>query len=122
MNLTEIQAKIDNMSEKDVGKISDGYHSFNELYEFRKQYNAALFNEWYKNRRYDVHKSKKHFDGESCFNGEYFIVVAILPAGQISNHYMLKDWELFKCQITETAKYKFDGHTSKDVIERIMQL
>ena len=30
----------------DKGKISDGYHTFDELYEFRKVYNAALFNEW----------------------------------------------------------------------------
>ena len=29
-----------------IEDISDGYHSFKDLYEFRKLYNAALFNEW----------------------------------------------------------------------------
>lgn len=28
------------------GETSDGYHTFNELYEFRMIYNAALFNDW----------------------------------------------------------------------------
>ena len=38
---------------------SDGYHAFKELYEFRKFYNAALFNEWadLPGNPYDVHKS-----------------------------------------------------------------
>ena len=74
-----------------IEDISDGYHSFKELYEFRKIYNAALFNEWAENGKYEVYKSKKHFDGEDCFDGKWFIVVAILPTGQISNHYEMKD-------------------------------
>ena len=77
-----------------IEDISDGYHSFKELYEFRKIYNAALFNEWAENGKYEVYKSKKHFDGEDCFDGKWFIVVAILPTGQISNHYEMKDWDL----------------------------
>ena len=103
-----------------VGKLSDGYHSFDELYEFRKLYNAALFNEWFKKGLYDVHKSKKHNDGEICFGDEkWFIVVAQLPTGQISNHYNMSDWDLFKCEETEKAKNPFDGHTPNDVLERI---
>ena len=101
---------------------SDGYHTFNELYEFRKIYNATLFNEWTKQNKYDVHKSKKHYDGEDCFGGGWFIVVAILPSGQISNHYELKDWDLFQCEEIEKAKYEFDGHTAKDVLERLKLL
>jgi len=85
------------------GKISDGYHTFNELYEFRKVYNAALFNEWYTQNKYNVHKAIRHNDGELCFGGGWFIVVANLPSGQISNHYEMKDWELFKCRDVEKA-------------------
>ena len=106
----------------DTGLVSDGYHTFNELYEFRKYYNAALFNEWYRNGKYEVHKSKKHFDGEDCFGGGWFIVVAVLPAGQISNHYELKDWDMFICEELEKAKYEFDGHRSQDVLERLKSL
>ena len=105
------------------GKISDGYHTFNELYEFRKVFNAALFNEWHKQGNlYAVHKSKRHYDGDECFGGGWFIVVAVLPSGQISNHYELKDWDLFKIPETEKALYPFDGHTSHDVLSRLIGL
>lgn len=106
----------------DAGKISDGYHTFDELYEFRKLYNAALFNEWAVQGKFSVHKSKKHFDGEECFGGGWFIVVAVLPSGQISNHYKLEDWELFQVRETEKALFEFDGHTAGDVADRLFSL
>jgi hypothetical protein len=103
---------------------SDGYHTFKELYEFRMMYNAILFNEWNKNvlPKYDVHKSFKHNDGELCFGGGWFVVVAMLPSGQITNHYEAKYWDLFIIPEVEKAKYKFDGHTSNDVFERLKSL
>jgi hypothetical protein len=105
----------------DTNKISDGYHTFEELYEFRKIYNAALFNEWTKDGKYNVHKSIRHNDGEYCFDsgGKWFIVVAVLPTGQISNHYEIADWDLFKCPAKDRALFEFDGHTNRDVIERL---
>jgi len=121
--------------EKVTEDTSDGYHTFKELYEFRKVYNAVLFNEWGKiyngkfeegimdfKPKYDVHKSWKHNDGELCFGGGWFIVLAMLPSGQISNHYKAGDWDLFKIPEVEKAKYPFDGHTSEDVIERLLNL
>lgn len=101
---------------------SDGYHTFKELYAFRKAYNVALFNEWAMQNKYDVHKSWKHNDGEECFGGGWFIVVALLPGGQISNHYEAKDWDLFKIPEEEKAKHPFDGHTGEDVINRLINL
>lgn len=100
------------------GETSDGYHTFNELYEFRKLYNAALFNEWALQNKCNVHKSFKHHDGELCFSGGWFIVMATLPTGQISNHYENKDWDLFKCEERECAE-EWDGHTAKDVADRL---
>lgn len=123
--------------EKEQNKItentSDGYHTFKELYDFRKAYNVALFNEWgrkglipnpngsYHSKCY-VHKSWKHHDGELCFGGGWFIVVAVLPTGQISNHYKAEDWDLFQIPETEKALFKFDGHTGQDVIDRLLHL
>jgi hypothetical protein len=101
------------------GNTSDGYHTFNELYEFRKAYNVALFNEWAVNGKCSVHKSWRHHDGELCFGGGWFIVVAVLPDGQISNHYEAKDWDLFGVQETDRALFEFDGHTGSDVIARL---
>lgn len=103
---------------KITGETSDGYHTFNELYDFRKLYNAALFNEWAYQDKFDVIKSKRHSDGEECFGGGWFIVMAKLPTGQISNHYELKDWDLFDVP-EHTISYVWDGHTSQDVAKRL---
>ena len=127
--------------ELEIGDVSDGHHTFNELYEFRKLYNAALFNEWAESHmkdldmmnkgfnlmqchevKYNVHKSWKHHDGELCCGGGWFIVVAVLPTGQISNHYKAEDWDLFKIPETEKALYEFDGHTPQDVVQRLTDL
>ena len=101
--------------EQDMGEVSDGYHTFNELYYYRMLYNAAFFNllpkEW-------VHKSKRHHTGEECFGGGWFIVIANLPTGQISNHYELKDWDLFKVPEKEFAD-EWDGHTPQEAAERL---
>ena len=109
---------LDN-KEQNKGEISDGYHTFNELYEYRLLYNASMFNELAKQGLYDVHKSKKHSNGEIPFgDSNWFIVMAELPTGQISNHYEMKDWDLFQIPEKEKAN-KWDGHTPKDVAERI---
>lgn len=116
INLEIVENKLD------TNKISDGYHTFGELYEFRKVFNAALFNEWSRQGLYQTHKSFRHNDGEMCFGGGWFIVVAILPTGQISNHYEEKDWDLFKIRESQTAEYPFDGHTPEDVLIRLKNL
>lgn len=129
----EIQERItqlQSLKSDKIEQISDGYHTYKELYEFRKMYNAALFNEWARLWRigeddevnFNVHKSWKHNDGELCFGGGWFVVVAILPTGQISNHYPAEDWDLFKIPEVEKALFPFDGHTGKDVLERLKNL
>ncbi len=105
--------------EPDMGEVSDGYHTFNELYEYRLLYNASMFNELAKQGLYDVHKSRKHSDGKYPFdNPNWFIVMAELPTGQISNHYEMKDWSLFDIPEKEVANV-WDEHTPKDVAERL---
>ena len=118
----DIQNYIDKLSSDLTENLSDGYHTFKELYEFRKVYNAALFNEWARQNKYETHKSLRHYDNELCFGGGWFIVVAILPTGQISNHYEIKDWDLFQIPEVDKALYEFDGHTGQDVIERLKAL
>jgi hypothetical protein len=135
----EVQKGIDDTPSDVRCNYSDGFHSFSELYQFRKMYNAALFNDWANQKvrnprwveednqpvmlpKYDVHKSWKHSDGELCFGGGWFIVVAVLTTGQISNHYEAQDWDLFQIPIVERAKYEFDGHTPQDVLNRLKSL
>ena len=114
INVREI---LDDMEDK--GNISDGYHTFNELYEYRLLYNASMFNELAKQGLYDVHKSKLHSDGNIPFDDDnWFIVMAELPTGQISNHYEMKDWDLFQIPEKEKANI-WDGHTPQDVAKRL---
>lgn len=115
-------AKAHNPDEPLPGSASDGYHTFDELYEFRKLYNAALFNQWAALGMYGVHKSTHHHDGEPCFGGGWFIVVAVLPGGQISNHYKLEDWDLFQVPESAIARLPYDGHSGKDVLDRLKRL
>lgn len=128
--LTEYQAAIDRLypqehvsplgtGEQQAEPVADGYHTFNELYDFRMSYNAALFNEWAAQDKHFVHKSYRHHTGELCFGGGYFVVVAVLPGGHISNHYKNKYWDLFNIVAVEKALFEFDGHTGTDVLSRL---
>ena len=93
----------------DVEKISDGYHTFADLYEQRLILSAALA----KNNLY-AWKSKRHEDGSVPFGGGWFIMGFDTDDGCYTYHYELKDWDLFQCKELDKGKH-WDGHTSKDV-------
>lgn len=101
------------------GEISDGYHTFDELYRYRMLYNAAFFNTLAKEGSIRMCKSRKHSDGEKCFGSDdWFVVMAILPTGQISNHYESKYWDLFNIPERGIA-FEYDGHTPNEAADRI---
>ena len=101
---------------KDEGDLSDGNHTFNDLYWQRCILFAALVNLFPKLSW----KTKRHDDGELCHGGKNFLVCIETPKGPYSYHYPMKHWGLFKCKEIEKAE-KFDGHTDKDV-ERLLSL
>lgn len=121
MNKDAIQEELLKLPGREIATMSDGRHSFDELYEYRKLYNALLFNFWYAEGLYQVHKSKKHGSGEECFGGGWFIVMATTRFGQISNHYRLEDWDLFAIEEREYADV-WDGHTPEIVKIRLLKL
>ena len=106
----------------DVGQVSDGYHTFDQLYAMRMALTVALFNDWARRGLYDVHKSMRHHNNGLCFGGGWFIVCATLPAGQISFHYEVRHWTKFEVPAAERAHHAFDGHTDTDVIDRLTKL
>lgn len=118
------------MSTEITGEPSDGFHTFNELYQHRMLLTAALFNAWRKldgediGPEADVHKSWNHSDGQTCSDafhaepGSWFIVVAQLPTGQISYHYRREHWDLFKIPERDLPA-EFDGHTAEQVAQRL---
>jgi hypothetical protein len=112
MNLSEEQikqiCKIANID--DIGELSDGFHTFNSLYYQRAILFATIVNT-YKELAW---KSKKHEDGQFCFDGGWFIVGIDTPNGSYTYHYDMDYWGLFDCQELPRAKH-WDGHTDDDV-------
>lgn len=93
------------------GTLSDGYHTYNDLYYQRCVLFATICNlneniAW---------KSKRHSDGKKCFDSDNWFIVGIdTPQGSYTYHYEIKYWDLFKVQELELGK-EWDGHTDKDV-------
>lgn len=115
---SEIADINDRISEiRHTTAISDGYHTFGELYRYRALYNAGFFNLLHK-YGVKVIKSRRHFEGDNCFGGDYFIVQAMLPTGQVTNHYQLDLWDLFKIPEQDRA-YRWDGHTPAEAADRL---
>ena len=102
---------------EDAGDVSDGYHTFRELYEYRMLYNAAWLNLSVQHNEFPVVKSWRHSDGELCFGGGWFVVVATLPTGQVSNHYKAEHWDKFLVPEGEPPEY--DGHTPAEAADRL---
>ena len=94
----------------DIGDLSDGYHTFNELYYQRMMLFAALV----KQNRGKAWKSLRHSDGELCFGGGWFIVGIDTPEGCYTYHYEDTYFDLFDCVELERGE-TWDGHTEKDV-------
>lgn len=94
------------------GEVSDGYHTFNQLYHQR----AVLFATIVKQNKEKSWKSWKHGDGKFCFdsNKEWFIVGVDTPEGSYTYHYEKKYWDMFDCVELERGKF-WDGHTEEDV-------
>ena len=93
-----------------IGEVSDGFHTFNGLYEQRMILFAALVKA-YKDKAW---KSYRHEGGEYCFGGGWFIVGIDTPEGSYTYHYENKYFDLFDCEILDYGKH-WDGHTEKDV-------
>ncbi|MGW8431756.1 WDGH domain-containing protein [Curtobacterium citreum] len=97
----------------------DEHHTMAEVYQYRMLYNALAVNAWAAAGTYPVVKSWTHSDGEPCFGGGWFIVVATLPTGQVSNHYRAEHWDLFK--VPEGVPPSYDGHTPAVAADRMLR-
>ena len=106
MTFDEIQTEIFALDNK--GDLSDGYHSYNELYKHRMILFSIICNQ----NQEVAWKSLLHHDG-TMFDG-YFIVGINTPQGQFTYHYQLEYWELFKVQELDKAP-EYDGHTPDDI-------
>ncbi len=85
----------------DMGQLSDGYHTFDSLYNQRLNLFAALVNT-YRDRSW---KTWNHEDGTPCFGGGWFLVCIDTPEGPYSYHYEAKDWDMFDCKELERRSH-----------------
>lgn len=108
--------------EADASQISDGYHTFAELYEHRHALCLALMRSmpqhwWF---------SRRHADGEPCFGGnDWFIVGADLPGlddASVTYHLPMRLWDAAQATgAQELPKGSpWDGHSAQDVVDRFM--
>lgn len=99
-----------------TGDTSDGYHTFNELYEHRHALMLALMSSlptqsWF---------SQCHDDGSS-FDG-WFIAGVNLPSGPITYHLPDRLFNAAKATLANELPlaHKWDGHSAEDVVARLM--
>lgn len=94
----------------DIGDLSDGFHTFNDLYYQR----CVLFSQVVADHKDRAWKTRFHEDGEPCFGGGWFLVTVDTPEGAYGYHYEDKYWDYFDCEEIPRAKH-WDGYTDKDV-------
>jgi hypothetical protein len=102
------------------GSTSDGYHTFDELYEHRVSLFIALCSEVdARTPTGYVWRSKLHSDG-SKFDGWFVMGIGTQPGEQITYHLPLSRWDDTEWLGTEFMRAPdFDGHTSADVLQRL---
>lgn len=97
-----------------LNNISDGYHTFEELYYHKMVMFSIICNQ----NKDKACKSKLHADGTMYKN--HFIAEIKTPEGNFSYHFDLKYWDWFEIPAVEKAP-KWDGHQPKD-IDRLLSL
>ena len=112
----EVAGQLIVTPETGIGDLSDGYHTFNELYHHR----AVLFSLICNAFKSCAWKSKKHSDG-TMYDG-MFIVGIDTPEGSATYHYDIEPyWNMFDVKELDKAP-EWDGHTPDDAINRIAGL
>lgn len=103
------------LQSSDVGDQSDGYHTFNELYEHRN----ILFISLMKLNPSISWRANNHEDG-TMFDG-WFIAGMHLPSGDISYHLPRSEWEELDGYGIPTNRNAphWDGHSPDDVVKRL---
>lgn len=110
-------------SKVETNSISDGYHTFAELYEHRITLFIALGKALHENMKFrqTIWKSRKHSDG-SEWAGWFIMGFGTIKGTQITYHIPILKWDECWFANERDLSPDFDGHTSADVLERLKQL
>jgi hypothetical protein len=108
-----------------VSDLSDGYHTFNELYSHRIELYKALCKTMQKLPQYDgkpeIWKAIVHNDG-SVMEGWFIMGINIIPGKTITYHLPMSEWDNCDFARILSVAVKWDGHTSADVLNRLKEL
>lgn len=91
------------------GEVSDGYHTFGELYDHR----CLLF------INLCLMQPEKAAWKDDADTPNWFLLYLELPAGQVSYHVPMSMHTLIYKKITHRPDKAWDGHTSEDVVQRL---
>lgn len=109
---------------EDTNGVSDGYHTFGELYEHRIRLYITLCAAL-KKLGYECQFSKLHNDGTS-YDGWLLVSLLDKDGKQLSYHVDESKHRVLleKAGIPEVEKieYPFDGHSPNDVLERLVSI
>ncbi|GAB3975540.1 hypothetical protein GCM10028806_33330 [Spirosoma terrae] len=121
-----------------VGQVSDGYHTFDELYEHRnllwvlactlaqQQWQVVRTDKQRINKGTDmpehlVWKTRVHADGTPSYPDWFVLGWGSQASTMITYHLPDKLWDF--CPFVELDRVPiFDGHTSTDVLDRITNI
>lgn len=101
----------------DTNKISDGYHTFEQLYEHRIELWILVC----KSRKELAWKTRIYSDG-SEWKGWFVLGLNWKHGKQITYHLPMKYWGRLKSIQHLNRAPNFDGHTPNDVIFRLKNI
>jgi hypothetical protein len=108
------------------GQVSDGYHTFDELYDHRIELFLTMCFMFIQGKpswdKRGVWMSRKHSDSTE-FDGWFVMGIGCKDGDQITYHLPISRWD-------EAAKFaavldkapEWDGHTSADVLVRLRRM
>jgi hypothetical protein len=123
VELRNVQEKINNLTIAGIspGLLSDGYHTFSELYDHRVKLWIALCCLYKALDLGKVWRSKKHSDG-AVWEGWFLLGIETTPGEQMTYHLPESEWEATGFAETLEIPSLFDGHGPKEVLERLQKL
>lgn len=134
---SKAQKRVTALSDMRRGKISDGYHTFDELYDHRITLFIAFLKlkrelekspqvigshiVWAKPEPSHVWRTTKHSDN-SVWQDWFILGIYTEPGKQITYHVPNSRWQECDFAMSILKASEWDGHTSEDVLQRLKAL
>lgn len=112
--------------------VSDGYHTFDELYDHRVSIFIALcmflssYNKFFRDNKVVAYqrlpwRSKLHSDG-TMYEGYFILGINKEPGYQMTYHVPMERWKDTEMIETLPKAPEWDGHTPAGVLERLKHI